>query len=111
MKNKVDKRTLRLAVGAALCAFVFVFCFARLVFKTDIRGAFNAADFDTSKDFVKIMDVGQADSILIYSNGCSAVIDGHNEIMYGSHFAGVFDFFRRCVGLRDTKIVLYRLFK
>lgn len=38
MKNKVDKRTLRLAVGAALCAFVFVFCFARLVFKTDIRG-------------------------------------------------------------------------
>ena len=48
MKNKVDKRTLRLAVGAALCAFVFVFCFARLVFKTDIRGAFNAADFDTS---------------------------------------------------------------
>lgn len=47
MKNKVDKRTLRLAVGAALCAFVFVFCFARLVFKTDIRGAFNAADFDT----------------------------------------------------------------
>ena len=75
MKNKVDKRTLRLAVGAALCAFVFVFCFARLVFKTDIRGAFNAADFDTSKDFVKIMDVGQADSILIYSNGCSAVID------------------------------------
>ena len=35
----------------------------------------------------------------------------HNEIMYGSHFAGVFDFFRRCVGLRDTKIVLYRLFK
>ena len=75
MKNKVDKRTLRLAVGAALCAFVFVFCFARLVFKTDIRGAFNTAEFDTSKDFVKIMDVGQADSILIYSNGCSAVID------------------------------------
>ena len=75
MKNKVDKRTLKLAVGAALCAFVFVFCFARLVFKTDIRCAFNAADFDTSKDFVKIMDVGQADSILIYSNGCSAVID------------------------------------
>ena len=28
-----------------------------------------------TQDFVKIMDVGQADAALIYSNGCSAVID------------------------------------
>lgn len=32
-------------------------------------------DFDTTRDFVKFMDVGQGDSALIYSNGFSAVID------------------------------------
>lgn len=31
--------------------------------------------FDSSADFVQVMDVGQGDSILIYSNGYSAVID------------------------------------
>lgn len=75
MKNRINKRTVTLTLTAVITAFVFVFCFAKLVFKTDIRKAFNTGGFDTSKDFVKIMDVGQADSILIYSNGCSAVID------------------------------------
>ncbi len=32
-------------------------------------------DFDTTRDFIKFMDVGQGDSALIYSNGFSAVID------------------------------------
>lgn len=32
-------------------------------------------DFDTTRDFVKFMDVDQGDSALIYSNGFSAVID------------------------------------
>ncbi len=31
--------------------------------------------FDTSQDFIKFIDVGQADSALIYSNGYCAVID------------------------------------
>lgn len=34
-----------------------------------------SSDFDTTRDFVKFMDVGQGDSALIYSNGFSAVID------------------------------------
>lgn len=34
-----------------------------------------AGGFDTSSDFVQVMDVGQGDSILIYSNGRSCVID------------------------------------
>ena len=34
-----------------------------------------SGDFDTTRDFVKFMDVGQGDSALIYSNGFSAVID------------------------------------
>ena len=32
-------------------------------------------EFDTNKDFVKVIDVGQAECILIYSNGQTALID------------------------------------
>lgn len=33
------------------------------------------SNFDSSVDFVKVLDVGQSESILIYSNGYSALID------------------------------------
>lgn len=35
----------------------------------------NQEEFDVSSDFVRFIDVGQGDSILIYSNGYSALID------------------------------------
>ena len=35
----------------------------------------------------------------------------HYKIVYRRHFTCVFDFFLRCVGFRDTKVVFYRLFK
>lgn len=35
----------------------------------------SAPEFDTSRDFVKVLDVGQSECILIYSNGYSALID------------------------------------
>ena len=71
MKHKITKRTLVLTAEALIAASVFVFCFAKLVFGTDLLDALsrNGQGFDESQDFVKIMDVGQADSILIYSNG------------------------------------------
>lgn len=77
MKRKITKRTLVLTAEAFIAASVFVFCFAKLVFKADLLELLNnnGQNFDESRDFVKIMDVGQADSILIYSNGYCAVID------------------------------------
>ena len=77
MKHKITKRTLVLTAEALIAASVFVFCFAKLVFGTDLLDALsrNGQGFDESQDFVKIMDVGQADSILIYSNGYCAVVD------------------------------------
>ena len=79
MKNK--NKHLKFTVAAALLtAAVFIIAFSRGIFGEDLQQIFNpAAAFDTSADFVKITDVGQADSILIYSNGYSAVIDVGTE--------------------------------
>ena len=81
MSRKHSKRNLTIAALAVLCVAVFTAAFAGNAVNSAVSRVFNsvgntAADgFDTSKDFVKIMDVGQGDGILIYSNGCSAVID------------------------------------
>lgn len=79
MKNK--NKHLKFTVAAALLtAAVFIIAFSRGIFGEDLQQIFNpAAAFDTSADFVKITDVGQADSILIYSNGYSALIDVGTE--------------------------------
>ncbi len=37
--------------------------------------SYSSKYFDTSQDFVRFLDVGQGDSILIYSNGRTALID------------------------------------
>lgn len=66
MKPKFKLKFL-LSAAAVVCAAVF-----GLVF----YGAYHEnAAVDVSRDFVKIIDVGQADCILIYSGGCSALID------------------------------------
>lgn len=61
-----------------------VLCVAVLVFFTNGQGErvtdFLGVDsFDKQQDFVRILDVGQGDSILIYSNGYSALIDTATE--------------------------------
>lgn len=74
------KRAKYITAEALLAAAIFITAFSRGVFGERLQRVFNpAAAFDTSSDFVKITDVGQADSILIYSNGCSAVIDVGTE--------------------------------
>lgn len=77
---KKNKKPKYIAAAALLAVAVFITAFSRGVFGERLQQVFNpAAAFDTSVDYVKITDVGQADSILIYSNGCSAVIDVGTE--------------------------------
>lgn len=76
MKRR-SKRKIAVSATAALTAAIFIIAFANKLFGDKIRGTLapTVSDFDKTQDFVKIMDVGQADAALIYSNGCSAVID------------------------------------
>ena len=76
MKRR-SKRKIAVSATAALTAAIFIIAFANKVFGDRIRSTLapTTPDFDKTQDFVKIMDVGQADAALIYSNGCSAVID------------------------------------
>ena len=77
---KKIERAKYITAAALLAAAVFITAFSRGVFGERLQQVFNpAASFDTSVDFVKITDVGQADSILIYSDGYSAVIDAGTE--------------------------------
>lgn len=80
MKKSKNKNPKYIAAAALLAVAVFITAFSRGVFGERLQKVFNpAAAFDTSVDFVKITDVGEADSILIYSDGCSAVIDVGTE--------------------------------
>ena len=80
MKKSKNKKPKYIAAAALLAVAVFITAFSRGVFGERLQKVFNpAAAFDTSVDFVKITDVGEADSILIYSDGCSAVIDVGTE--------------------------------
>lgn len=77
MKRR-NKRKFVISGTAILTVAVFVIAFGNRLYGDTLRSLFsggNSAEFDTSLDFVKIMDVGQGDGILIYSNGCSALID------------------------------------
>ena len=80
MKKNKNKKLKYIVAAALLAAAVFITAFSRGVFGEELQRVFNPASaFDASLDFVKITDVGQAESILIYSNGCSAVIDVGTE--------------------------------
>ena len=76
MKRR-SKRKIAVSATTALTLAIFIIAFANKVFGDKFRSTLAPAapDFDKTQDFVKIMDVGQADAALIYSNGCSAVID------------------------------------
>ena len=78
MKN--NKRIKYIVAATLLASAIFITAFSGGVFGERLQQVFNPeAAFDISVDFVKITDVGQADSILIYSNGCSALIDVGTE--------------------------------
>lgn len=76
MKRR-SKRKITVSATTALTLAIFIIAFANKLFGDKFRSTLAPAapDFDKTQDFVKIMDVGQADAALIYSNGCSAVID------------------------------------
>lgn len=76
MKRR-SKRKIAVSATTALTLAIFIIAFANKLFGNKFRSTLapTAPDFDKTQDFVKIMDVGQADAALIYSNGCSAVID------------------------------------
>ena len=75
-KNKNNKKLKYTLAATLIAAAVFIIAFSRGLFGEELQRVFNPTEFfDTSVDFVKVTDVGQADSILIYSNGYSAVID------------------------------------
>ncbi len=76
MKRR-SKRKIAVSATTALTLAIFIIAFANKLFGDKFRSTLAPAapDFDKTQDFVKIMDVGQADAALIYSNGCSAVID------------------------------------
>ena len=76
MKRR-SKRKIAVSATTALILAIFIIAFANKLFGDKFRSTLAPAapDFDKTQDFVKIMDVGQADAALIYSNGCSAVID------------------------------------
>ncbi len=65
-RNKASKNTIRIVLAVIAAAIFVVLC--------KLETVFNPA-FDPSQDFIKFIDVGQGDSILIYSNGYSALID------------------------------------
>lgn len=71
MKNKGIKQRLIIIAAASVSVAVFIAAFEFCLGCPAKAGKTTLPD----KDYVKIMNVGQADSILIYSNGYSAIID------------------------------------
>ena len=73
MKNNSNLKTLKVLLLVLICLVVFIFLFINNaeIFSNNVLDS----DSNDGDDFVKIIDVGQGDSILIYSNGYSALID------------------------------------
>ena len=69
-KQKVSAKRKFSAVGVALSIICILLC---VTFISCDKTSQN--NIDTDKDFVKVLDVGQGDCTLIYSNGYSALID------------------------------------
>ena len=72
-KKKSRNKVIDVLVATFVC--IVVFSITAIVSNIDFGNIFDFNDFDTESDFVRIIDVGQGDSILIYSNGYSALID------------------------------------
>ena len=72
--NKISKKHIIFFTAAFLCIIMFA-VYVYLILNPTAVQKVSDGGFDTSKDFIKFMDVGQGDSALIYSNGYCAVID------------------------------------
>lgn len=80
MKNKNYKSRCNISktvaiITAVLCIIAFAVAFGTSNIKLTSSLISRFSKFDKNSDFVRIIDVGQGDSILIYSNGYSALID------------------------------------
>lgn len=69
-----ERKTSALAVALGL-----IFILLSVFFLSGKDFGLSSSGFDTSQDFVRVLDVGQADCTLIYSNGYSALIDVGTE--------------------------------
>lgn len=72
-REKSRNRVIDALVATLVC--IVVFSATAIASNIDFSNIFDKSGFDTESDFVRIIDVGQGDSILIYSNGYSALID------------------------------------
>ncbi len=79
------KRLLAICI-AALVLFVALFCFSDYRDFPSLKYfvAQSRIDIDPEEDFVRFIDVGQGDSILISSNGYHALIDFGNQSDFGN---------------------------
>ncbi len=77
MAKRLNFKNIFKTVTVVLCIIVSVFCFLSVDDRLfELRQGIKRSD---SEDFVKVIDVGQGDSILIHSNGYSALIDTGTE--------------------------------
>ena len=70
-----NKRKSKFTLTAIITVVIFAVLLYAIKYPFNFHKLTNNKEFDTSKDFVKFMDVGQADCALIYSNGYCALID------------------------------------
>lgn len=77
MAKRLNIKATFKTVTMVLCIIVLVFCFMSVDNRLfELRQGLEQGD---GEDFVKVIDVGQGDSILIHSNGYSALIDTGTE--------------------------------
>lgn len=70
-----SKRKSKFILTAIITVVIFAVLLYAIKYPYNFHKLTNNEEFDTSQDFIKFMDVGQADCALIYSNGYSALID------------------------------------
>lgn len=70
-----NKRKIKFTLTAIITVVIFAVLLYAIKYPFNFHKLTNSKEFDTSKDFIQFMDVGQADCALIYSNGYSALID------------------------------------
>ena len=78
-KSNLKKQNLITLIAAMLCIAVFVMFYSASFKNLSLDNAFEffntRSDKALSDDYIKIIDVGQGDSILIHSNGCTSLFD------------------------------------
>lgn len=75
-------RTVKTLITAAICIVAVIVAFFTNSKSLTRLGI--ASDFDTEQSFIRVIDVGQAESVLIYSNGYSALLDVGTENASGA---------------------------